>query len=184
MHTITTKRAPVLALLAALVLALVLASGALAGNGGNAANAKLCQQSGWRTLMDSSGEPFASEDQCVSSGAQGRAIFALVTLEIELCQNQPFDGICVTTSGSGLEPGSSVATTLRKNGSDVKTSFLTVLGDGSASSLPLGHFEIPCVAGNVYSASATGTSADSLSLPTLPGITITSNVVERASSCP
>jgi hypothetical protein len=178
-----TKAALAVVFLAALVSALFVAGGAHAGRGGNAENAKLCQKGGWQALMDSAAVPFASEDACVDAGAHGGAIYALATLDVELCQDQPFDGICVGTSGSGLEPGSSVATRLQKNGIDLKTSFLTVLGDGSASSSPLGHFEIPCVAGNVYSASATGTSADSLSLPTAPGITITSDTVERTSTC-
>lgn len=183
MRTVTTaKRA--LALLVALAATLVLAGGALAGSGGNAANAKLCQKGGWEALMDSSGQPFASEEACVSSGAKGGGIYALATLQVEPCQDQPFDGICVETRGSGLKAGSSVATRLQKNGVDLKTSFLTVSGDGSVSGLPLGHFEIPCVARNVYSASASGTSADSLSTPTTPGVPITSNTVERTSACP
>ena len=38
--------------------------------------------------------------------------------------------------------------------------------------------------GNAYAATASGTSADSLSAPTQPGVAIISNTVERTSACP
>jgi hypothetical protein len=38
--------------------------------GGTSANAKLCQQGGWATLMDSTAIPFGSQGECVSYGAQ------------------------------------------------------------------------------------------------------------------
>ena len=57
-------------------------------------------------------------------------------------------------------------------------------GDGTVNTPPISHFEIPCVVGNAYSASATGASADSLTSPTTPGIPITSNTAERTSACP
>jgi hypothetical protein len=171
--------------LAALALLLSLVAGkALAAKGGNAANAKLCQKGGWQTLMDSSARPFPSEEACVSHGAQGGAIYALARLRVELCPSQPFDGICVSTSGFGLQPTTFVTTPLLKNGSAVKTEFFVVQADGSVSAPPSGSFFIPCVAGNVYSATASGTSAGSLSTPTQPGIPITSNTVTRTSSCP
>lgn len=171
--------------LAALATALVFAGGALASKGGNAANAKLCQKGGWQTLMDSSARPFADQDACVGYGAEGGAIYALATLRVELCASQPFDGLCASTSGSGLAPTTFVTTPLLKNGNATTTQFLIVAADGTATSgQPFAHFEAPCVAGNVYSATATGTSADSLSTPTHPGIAITSNTVTRTSSCP
>ena len=173
-----------LALLATLAAALVFAGGALAAKGGNSGNAKLCQKGGWQTLMDSSAQPFPNQDECVSYGAQGGAIYALARLQVELCANQPFDGICVSTSGFGLEPTTIVTTPLLKNGVPVLTDFLIVQADGTVAAPPISFFEAPCVAGNVYSATATGTSADSLSTPTLPGIPITSNTVTRRSSCP
>jgi hypothetical protein len=173
-----------LVFLATLLAALVFAAGAPAANGGNSANAKLCQKGGWQTLMDSSAEPFANEGACVSYGAQGGAIYALASLHVELCPDQPFDGICVSTTGFGLQPTTVVTTPLLKNGTPVLTDILIVQADGTVSGPPIGHFEIPCVAGNVYSATASGTSADSLSTPTVPGIPITSNTVMRTSSCP
>jgi hypothetical protein len=174
-----------LALLAAVASALAFAGGGLAANGGNSVNAQLCQKGGWQTLMDSSAAPFSSDGECVSYGAHGGAIFALARLEVEPCATQPFDGLCVSTSGFGLAPTTFVTTPLLKNGVAVTTEFLIVQADGTAGSgQPFAHFEAPCVAGNVYSATATGTSADSLSTPTMPGIPITSNTVTRTSSCP
>ena len=49
-----------LAFLATLLAALVFAAGALAANGGNSDNAKLCQKGGWQTLMDSSASQFTN----------------------------------------------------------------------------------------------------------------------------
>ncbi len=173
-----------LALLAALASALVVAGGAVAAKGGNSANAKLCQKAGWQSLMDSSAAPFSSEDECVSYGAHGGAIYALADLEVEPCANQPFDGLCVSTSGFGLAPTTFVTTPLLKNGAAVTTEFLIVQADATVGGQPFAHFEAPCVAGNVYSATASGTSADSLSTPTMPGVPISSNTVTRTSSCP
>ena len=44
---------------------------ASAGNGGNSANAKLCQKGGWTSLLRSDGSSFADQGECVSYGAQG-----------------------------------------------------------------------------------------------------------------
>jgi hypothetical protein len=173
-----------LALLGAIACAFVFAGGALAANGGNSANAKLCQKGGWQSLMDSSAAQFPSAGECVSYGAHGGAIYALASLHVEPCATQPFDGLCVSTSGFGLAPTTFVTTPLLKNGVAVTTEFLIVQADGTVNGSPFAHFEAPCVAGNVYSATATGTSADSLSTPTMPGIPITSNTVTRTSSCP
>jgi hypothetical protein len=120
----------------------------------------------------------------VSYGAQGGAIYDLARIHVEPCETQPFDGLCVSTSGFGLAPTTFVTTPLLKNGVPVTTEFLIVQADGTVNGSPFAHFEAPCVAGNVYSATATGTSADSLSVPTAPGIPITSNTVTRTSSCP
>lgn len=185
MQTHTNEKAHLaLAVLAMLVSALVLAGGALAADGGNSDIAKLCQKGGWQRLMDSSANQFANEGACVSYGAQGGAIYALARLHVELCPDQPFDGICVSTSGFGLAPTTFVTTPLLKNGVPVTTEFLIVQADGTVNGSPFAHFEAPCVAGNVYSATASGTSADALSTPTMPGIPITSNTVERTSACP
>ena len=173
-----------LGVLATLVSAFVFAGGALAAKGGNAANAKLCQQGGWHGLMDSATTPFSNEDQCVSYGAHGGAIYARAGIDVELCANQAFDGICVSTSGFGLEADHDCL----DPSAEERDSSAHRLSDRagrrhrrrSADQL----FEAPWVAGNVYSATGSGTSADSLSTPTMPGISNTSNTVTRTSACP
>ena len=75
----------------------VFAGGALAANSGNSDNAKLCHD--WPALMDSSAAQFSNEGACVSSAAQGGAIYALAGLTVEPSANQPFDGLSVSTSG-------------------------------------------------------------------------------------
>jgi hypothetical protein len=167
------------ALIAALA---VFAGGALAANGGNSGNAKLCQD--WPALMDASGSQFSNEGACVSSAAQGGAIYALAGLTVEPSANQPFDGLSVSTSGFGLAPTTFATTSLLKNGTEIKFDALVVPASGIVSGSPFGSFAAPCVAGNVYSATATGISADSLSTPTMPGIPVTSNTVTRTSTCP
>jgi hypothetical protein len=173
-----------IALLATLLAWLVLADGAKGASGGNAASAKLCQKGGWSTLMDSSAQQFTTEDACVSYAAHDGAVYALATLHLEPCANQPFDGLCVGPSGSGLKPGSVVTETLYKNGSPVREDYPIAQGDGTIDTSPIAHFELPCVTGNEYSADATGTSAGSLTFPKMPGVPISSNTVERASACP
>jgi hypothetical protein len=171
-----------LALSVGLLVALAISETALAG-GGNSANAKLCQKGGWQNLMNSNAAQFTSEDQCVSYGAHGRSIYALARIEVELSGQQPFDGIFVSMNGFGLKPTTLTTTTLTLNGAFLKFSSVFVPANGTVSD-SVGSFEFPCVEGNVYSAAATGTSADSLSTPTVPGIPITSNTVTRTSSCP
>ena len=187
MHIFTNtphKRARAMALLAMVLASLSIADRALAGGGGNATGAKLCQQGGWSNVMDASGHPFASQDTCVSYAAHAGTIYRLATLRVEACADQPYDGLCVTTSGSGLTPGSVVTLALAKNGSEVDWDWPIVQGDGTVGPTPKGHFEFPCVAGNVYSASASGTSAASLTYPQAPGIPIASATVQRTSACP
>lgn len=59
-------------LVASTVSALVVGvPAAAAANGGNSANAKLCQKGGWRDLVTSTGAGFASERDCVSYAAHG-----------------------------------------------------------------------------------------------------------------
>jgi len=58
----------------ALVVAAVAAGPASAKGGSNSANAKQCQKGGWQNLYQSDGARFASEEACVSYGAQGGTI--------------------------------------------------------------------------------------------------------------
>ena len=61
---------------AALALSASLAT-ATAGNGGNSANAKLCQKGGWQALHRSDGSSFVSEEACVSYAANGGTLSAI-----------------------------------------------------------------------------------------------------------
>jgi hypothetical protein len=170
--------------IASVVSALALSGGALAAKGGNSANAKLCQKGGWQNLMDANGAAFTNQDQCVGYGAGGGAIYALAQIEVTATDPQPApDGFSVSTSGFGLEPTTLVTTTILKNDSLEKFESLFVDAKGEVNGSPFGTFG-PCVNGDQWSASATGTSADSLSKPTAPGITVTSNTVTRSVSCP
>jgi len=42
-----------------------------AGNRGNSANAKACQEGGWQTLLRSDGSSFVNQGECVSYGSHG-----------------------------------------------------------------------------------------------------------------
>jgi hypothetical protein len=57
------------ALTVGLTLACLVVSGPALAEGGNSANAKLCQKGGWQDLQSSSGGSFANQDECVSYGA-------------------------------------------------------------------------------------------------------------------
>src|SRR4029079_6043744 len=59
---------------------------ATGGNGGNSANAKLCQKNGWVTLYRSDGNPFANEGACLAYAAKG-GTFATGTLTINVVVN-------------------------------------------------------------------------------------------------
>jgi hypothetical protein len=177
------KTATAAVVLAAAASTLVFAGGAVAAPGGNSANAKLCQHGSWATLMDSTAAPFASQDECVSYGAHGGVIYPLATITLEPCVSQPFDGICVNATGSGLAPGSAMVTTLNKNDAFLQFSSINVPQSGEVTDSAQ-FFEVPCVEGNVYTAASTGTSADSVTTPVQPGIPITSDTVQRTSSCP
>ena len=64
--------------LAVLVLGLV-AGIASAAPGSNKANAKFCQKGGWEQLQRVNGTPFASQEECVSYGAQGGTLQPIPT---------------------------------------------------------------------------------------------------------
>src|SRR6476620_4450074 len=55
-------------------LALTVGVATATAGGGNSANAQLCQKGGWTTLYRSDGTTFASQDECVSYGANGGTI--------------------------------------------------------------------------------------------------------------
>ena len=69
------KRVVAVAALAAMTIAS--AGTAVAKDGGKSANARKCQQNGWKTLMAANGTTFDNEQQCVSFAAQGGALVPL-----------------------------------------------------------------------------------------------------------
>jgi hypothetical protein len=150
----------------------------------NVGNVSLCLNGGWQHLMRSNTTAFQSQFHCVQYAAFGGTIYALARIEVTPSANQPADGLSISTSGFGLEPTTLVTTPILQNGQQIQFESLIVDANGEVNGSPFGFINAPCVAGNVYSATATGTSADSLSTPTVPGIPITSNTVTRTSSCP
>ncbi|GAA3623089.1 hypothetical protein GCM10022200_01630 [Microbacterium awajiense] len=77
--TIVQRMPRFLVAIVAVALALVLAIPLTGAKGGNSAVAKACQKGGWQQLA-SSDDPytaFASQDACVSHGAQGGTVVAL-----------------------------------------------------------------------------------------------------------
>ena len=56
---------------------------AYAGNGGNSANAKLCQKNGWQTQYTSTGQSFTSQDACVSYAAKGGTLTAKTRAQLD-----------------------------------------------------------------------------------------------------
>ena len=172
----------------ALVVAALAAVPAGAAAGGNSANAKLCQKGGWKTLFRGDGSTFANQGECVSFAARGGPIFPLASLELALCQNQPqpAGGICVRAVGTGLEPGSTVWITAVNvplfGYTESQSGIYTVPPSGSIDVIRT--FIFTCRE-NVTTATATGRSADSLSTPVVPGITVTSNTVTWSTGgCP
>lgn len=113
-----------------LISAIVMAPGVSAqpsGDGpGNSANAKLCQKDGWKSLArsESSGVPFANQDECVSYGATGGEIVPHKrSLRIEWVPNECADGIL---HWEGFEPGTYQATwTLISDGTSPEPAILT-----------------------------------------------------------
>ena len=172
------------------VLALLV--GAVAATPAGAAakvdNAKLCQKDGWKTLSRSDGSKFANQGDCVSFTARGGPIFPLASLELALCQNQPqpAGGICVRAVGTGLEPGSTVWITAVNvplfGYTESQSSIYTVAPSGSIDVIRT--FIYTCRE-SVTTATATATSADSLSTPVVPGIMVASNTVTWSTGgCP
>ena len=77
-----------------------------ASDGGNSANAKVCQKNGYKTLYNAyTGLPFENVDSCVSYGAQGNAYSSLVaSAPIGTCSILPIP-CWGRFSGFGLQPG-------------------------------------------------------------------------------
>ncbi|MBD0330391.1 MAG: hypothetical protein ICV64_09860 [Thermoleophilia bacterium] len=144
--------------------ALVLASAAAAENGGNSANAKLCQKGGWEELVDADGGAFANAGACVSYAARGGTFGQTAgptwSLVVSACAT-PLEGFtCAKASGSGLLPGTTV--NLYEGG----------LFAGSATVAANGTVSVPdtyrtCEPGS-YTWHAAGTAADGTSVSSAP----------------
>lgn len=83
------------ALASALAAALVLVGATAAGaeDGGNSANAHLCQEGGWQDLTTADREGFANPGECVAYAAQGG------TLQPKLTPLQQFQALCEEGGG-------------------------------------------------------------------------------------
>ena len=92
--------------------ALVLAAAVSAGNGGNAAAAKLCQKGGWQDLYRGDGTSFASSADCVSHAAMGKTVhggkLTATTEEVVGCSWIVDCYWSGQATGVGLLPGSTV----------------------------------------------------------------------------
>jgi hypothetical protein len=74
-------------------------------NLGNSLNAHLCQKDGWQGLVTSTGAPFASQDACVSYGAEGGTLFKAQTITFGALAGKTFGNADFTvsaTASSGL----------------------------------------------------------------------------------
>jgi hypothetical protein len=132
----------------ALVLALAVAtfgvvgvSGAVAG-GGNSANAKLCQKSGWQSVQTDTGGVFADAEACTSYAANGGMLFSPALSPSFLnCLGLGFDGQITyyafySFSLSGFHPNSLV--TFRLPGSPYPFPGFTVTTDANGSAVSPG----------------------------------------------
>lgn len=73
--------------------------------GGNSPNAKLCQKNGWLGLVSSTGDSFASEEECVSYAAQGGTLYRPQTITFGALAGKTFgdaDFSVSATASSGL----------------------------------------------------------------------------------
>jgi hypothetical protein len=90
-------------------LAVALAVGVATASGGNSANAKVCQKNGWNTFLTSTGQPFVSEEACVSYGARG-GTYAQASLvwAPTISYDCSARGCFGVLTGTGLAPGTEV----------------------------------------------------------------------------
>jgi hypothetical protein len=84
--TIAARRVSIL-VVTSLVLTMAVVSPARAA--GNSANAKACQKDGWKTLVTTTGAPFANQDACVSYGAKGGVLKRAQTISFTSTNPSP-----------------------------------------------------------------------------------------------
>lgn len=75
------------------------------GGSGNSLNAKACQKNGWQGLVTSTGDPFSSEEACVSYAAEGGTLYRTQTITFGALGGKTFgdaDFSVSATVSSGL----------------------------------------------------------------------------------
>ena len=100
--TRTTATRALALLLATVLPGAVVASAAAQPSGpgpGNAANAKLCQKDGWRSLVTSDGAAFANTGQCVSYAARGGTLVP----KAAATPRERFRDLCLAAGGTFSE---------------------------------------------------------------------------------
>jgi hypothetical protein len=163
----------------------------------NIGNVQLCVNGGWRNLMRANGTAFQSQFHCVQYAVSGGVIYPLLKFSFVLgdqpgadpfCSDnypptgQPDDGICTTLVATGLKPGTNWMIAFRKNGSFVVGVSNAVPPSGNISVEVA--LNVGCQVGDVWTATATGTSANSVSTPTQPGQSLSQTVSHTTTSCP
>ena len=144
----------------AAVTFMLLAGAPTAARAGDASNAELCRQGGWRLLLDEQGAPFANQGGCVSYAARGGALHPRVA---DACANGnwanlfPQDGAGTPASPAGTFPDEGSCSAWVLGGGE--TGMLDVIFGASGQSVALGL--------NVTGA-ATGTAGICAFDPSLP----------------
>ena len=130
------KRLAMLAVL--LAVAATLPFSVSAAPGGNSANAKLCQKGGWETLATSE-DPhiaFTNQGACVSYGAQGGVITAVVpynpSIQVTLSPTGDSNYCIGYITGTDFPPNTSYPYSTYMNG-NLYTSGATVTSDASGN---------------------------------------------------
>ncbi len=79
-----------------LVAGMLVVSAGVASAGGNAPNAKRCQQGGWQTLVRADGTTFTNEGACAAYGAKGGRLYRPVTATV-IAAGKVYDGTNAAT---------------------------------------------------------------------------------------
>src|SRR5262245_35526031 len=100
---------PTTAIALALVMALIVATPALAKPGGNAAAAAACRHGGFANYTDAAGHTFGNAGHCVRFAAHGGTLVPVASGPFSVVYSAPAP-CCfrATLAGTGLEPSSSV----------------------------------------------------------------------------
>jgi hypothetical protein len=137
--------------------------GVASADGGNSANAKLCQKGGWQTLHNSAtGVGFSNEGACVSYGAKGGEYSSL-----KWTATVSGGSVTLSLSGFGLEPRSQYdygGSESFDNTASAFTGFDYVSADGTISGPSSPSITAPC--GHHLSVSATAITSGGATIST------------------